>query len=57
MGGEGAMWRTAIGLLILATLSNVFDSLAISTNYQLLTKGAIVIAAVALDVFARSRRI
>lgn len=57
MGGEGAMWRTAIGLLILATLSNVFNSLAISTNYQLLTKGAIVIAAVALDVFARSRRI
>ena len=57
MGGEGAMWRTAIGLLILATLSNVFDSLAISTNYQLLTKGAIVIAAVALDVFARSRRV
>jgi ribose transport system permease protein len=57
MGGEGAMWRTAVGLLILATLSNVFDSLAISANYQLLTKGAIVIAAVALDVFARSRRI
>lgn len=57
MGGEGAMWRTAIGLLILATLSNVFDSLAISTNYQLLTKGAIVIGAVALDVFARSRRV
>jgi ribose transport system permease protein len=57
MGGEGAMWRTAIGLLMLATLSNVFDSLAISTNYQLLTKGAIVIAAVALDVFAASRRV
>lgn len=55
MGGEGAMWRTAIGLLILATLSNVFDSLAISTNYQLLTKGAIVIAAVALDVYSRGR--
>lgn len=57
MGGEGAMWRTAVGLLILATLSNVFDSLAISANYQLLTKGAIVILAVALDVFTRSRRI
>lgn len=56
MGGEGAMWRTAIGLLIMATLTNVFDSLAISTNYQLVTKGAIVIGAVALDVFARSRR-
>ena len=57
MGGEGAMWRTAVGLLIIATLTNVFDSLAISTNYQLVTKGTIVIGAVALDVFARSRRI
>lgn len=57
MGGEGAMWRTAVGLLIIATLTNVFDSLAISTNYQLVTKGAIVVGAVALDVFARSRRV
>jgi ribose transport system permease protein len=56
MGGEGAIWRTGIGLLIIATLTNVFDSLAISTNYQLVTKGAIVVGAVALDVYARSRR-
>lgn len=56
MGGEGAMWRTAIGLLIIATLTNVFNALAVSTNYQLVIKGAIVVAAVALDVFARSRR-
>lgn len=55
-GGEGAMWRTVIGLLILATLSNVFNSLAVSTNFQLLVKGMIIVAAVALDVFVRSRR-
>ncbi|MBL8600026.1 MAG: ABC transporter permease [Devosia sp.] len=56
MGGEGAMWRTAIGLLIIATLTNVFNALAVSTNYQLVIKGTIVVGAVALDVFARSRR-
>lgn len=56
LGGEGAMWRTAVGLLILATLTNVFDALAISTNYQLVTKGLIVIGAVALDAYARGRR-
>jgi ribose transport system permease protein len=55
LGGEGAMWRTAVGLLILATLTNVFDALAVSTNYQLVTKGLIVIGAVALDAYARSR--
>jgi ribose transport system permease protein len=53
--GEGAMWRTAVGLLTIATLTNVFDSLAVSTNYQLVVKGAIVVGAVALDVAARLR--
>ena len=56
LGGEGAMWRTAIGLMTIATLTNVFDSLAVSSNYQLVAKGSIVVGAVALDVFARSRR-
>ncbi|MFN8186008.1 MAG: ABC transporter permease [Gaiellales bacterium] len=56
LGGEGAMWRTAIGVLTIATLTNVFDSLAVSSDYQLVAKGAIVVGAVALDVFARSRR-
>lgn len=56
LGGEGTMWRTAIGLTILAILTNVFDSLAVSTSYQLVIKGTIVVAAVAFDVFARSRR-
>jgi ribose transport system permease protein len=56
LGGEGAMWRTLVGLLIIATLTNIFDSLAISTNYQLVVKGSIVIGSVALDLFARSMR-
>jgi len=56
LGGEGTMWRTAIGLLIIATLTNIFDSLAISTNYQLVVKGCIVIFSVSLDLFARSLR-
>ncbi|MCW6510596.1 ABC transporter permease [Lichenifustis flavocetrariae] len=56
LGGEGAMWRTAIGLLIIATLTNVFDSLAINNNYQLVAKGVIVIGAVALDIYARRMR-
>jgi ribose transport system permease protein len=56
MGGEGAIWRTAVGLLMLATLTNLFDSLAVSTSYQLVAKGAIVVGAAALDICARSRR-
>ncbi|MER9947224.1 ABC transporter permease [Mesorhizobium sp. M0047] len=56
MGGEGAVWRSAIGLLIVAVLTNLLDSLAVDSNYQLVIKGTIVVAAVALDAYARTRR-
>jgi ribose transport system permease protein len=56
LGGEGAMWRTGVGLLILATLNNLFDSLALDQNWQSLVKGVIVVGAVALDAFSRTRR-
>jgi ribose transport system permease protein len=54
-GGEGAIWRTLVGLLILATINNVFSTLGVQAAAQELVKGAIVIFAVALDSFARSR--
>ncbi|MFE3828078.1 ABC transporter permease [Streptomyces sp. NPDC059092] len=55
-GGEGAVWRSGVGLLILATLTNVFYSLNISQHWQLIAKGTIVVAAVALDSLLRRRR-
>jgi ribose transport system permease protein len=55
LGGEGAMWRTAVGLTIIGTLTNVFNALAIDSNWQAVVKGAVVVGAVALDLFARSR--
>jgi ribose transport system permease protein len=54
-GGSGAVWRTAVGLLLLAVLTNLFDALALDSNFQSLIKGAIVIGAVALDAFSRRR--
>jgi ribose transport system permease protein len=56
LGGEGAIWQTAIGLLIVSALKNVLDSLAVDTNYQLLIKGIIVIVAVAIDAKVSTRR-
>ena len=52
LGGEGAMWRTFIGLLVLATLTNIFYSVNVNPNWQLVAKGLIIIAAVALDSLA-----
>jgi len=54
LGGEGAMWRTVIGVLIVATLANVFDSLAINTQVQLIIQGVVLVAAVSFDYFVRS---
>jgi ribose transport system permease protein len=55
-GGEGAVWRTATGLLILAIITNVSDSRGWSSNIEEVIKGVIIIGAVSLDAFARSRR-
>ena len=55
-GGDGAMWRTLVGLLILGTLTNLFNSLALDTNIQSIAKGAIVLGAVGLDAYLRNRR-
>ena len=48
-GGVGAMWRTAVGLCIIATISNGFVLLDISPYYQSIIKGAIIVSALALD--------
>lgn len=53
MGGEGAMWRTFVGLLILGTINNLFESLALTQAAQEIVKGLVVVAAVALDAYTR----
>lgn len=46
-GGRGAIWRTAVGVGILATLQNGFNLLDIDAYYQDVIKGVIIIAALA----------
>ena len=54
-GGEGAMWRTAAGIAILAVLGNAFDRLQVDTFWQLVVKGAIIIVAIAADSYSKRR--
>jgi ribose transport system permease protein len=54
LGGEGSMWRTVVGLAIVATLANVLDTLAVNTQVQLIIQGVVLVAAVSFDHFARS---
>ncbi len=46
-GGRGAIWRTAVGVGILATLQNGFNLLNVDAYYQDVIKGVIIIAALA----------
>ncbi|MDQ1580881.1 MAG: ribose transport system permease protein [Microbacteriaceae bacterium] len=52
-GGFGSMWRTAVGLGIVATISNAFSVANVNPNYQNIVKGSIIVGALALDVYAR----
>jgi len=52
-GGYGAMWRTAVGLGILATIQNGFNLLNVNPNYQNIIKGVIIVSALALDAYTR----
>jgi len=52
-GGFGSMWRTAVGIGIIASIANGFVLLNINPFYQDIIKGSIIVGALALDVFAR----
>ncbi|QWT25130.1 ABC transporter permease [Subtercola sp. PAMC28395] len=55
-GGKGAIWRTAVGVALLATLQNGFNLLDIDAYYQNIIKGIIIIAALATVDWRRMLR-
>jgi ribose transport system permease protein len=56
-GGRGAIWRTVIGVLLLALIRNGFDLLNINPIYQQMATGAILLAAVTVDAIVRRREL
>lgn len=55
LGGAGAIWRTAVGLLLLALIRNGSNLLGIDSTYAQMIYGAIILGAAALDVWGRRR--
>lgn len=55
-GGEGAIWRSVMGVLILAMIGNGFNLLNVEPFYQSIVQGGIIVLAIALDSWGRSRR-
>jgi ribose transport system permease protein len=54
LGGEGAVWRTVVGVLFIALVGNGFDLLGVDPLYQQITLGVILLLAVGADARWRS---
>jgi ribose/xylose/arabinose/galactoside ABC-type transport system permease subunit len=56
-GGVGGIGRTVIGVLIVTTLNAGLSHLGVSSSWQRISIGAVIIFAVWLDVFQRQREL
>jgi ribose transport system permease protein len=52
-GGEGAIWRSVLGILLLTLVGNGFDLLSINPIYQQILQGLIILIAVGIDAWSR----
>jgi len=55
LGGEGAVWRTVVGVLFIALIGNGYDLLGLDPLYEQITLGLIMLLAVGLDAWSRQR--
>lgn len=55
-GGEGAVWRTAVGVLFIALIGNGFNLLGLDPLYRQIALGMIILLAVGVDAALRSSR-
>ena len=54
-GGDGAVWRGFLGILLLAIIGNGFTLLNVDTTYQQIAYGTLILVAVAADQLLRRR--
>jgi ribose transport system permease protein len=55
LGGDGAVWRTVVGVLFIALIGNGYLLLQFDPLYEQITMGALLLAAVGLDAWSRRR--
>jgi ribose transport system permease protein len=54
-GGEGAVWRTVFGVLLVILIGNGFNLLNFNPIWQQVFQGAVILGAVALDSWSRGK--
>ena len=55
-GGRGSVWAAVFGALIIGSISNGMDLLALDSSVKFMVTGFVLLAAVSLDAVARKRR-
>jgi ribose transport system permease protein len=55
-GGEGTVLGAFLGVIFVALVNNAMTMLAVSIYWQMIVTGAVLVAAVALDMLVRRRR-
>ena len=55
-GGRGSTWSALLGVLVIGSISNGMDLLAFSSYIKFMVTGVVLLLAVTLDSYARSRR-
>jgi ribose transport system permease protein len=53
LGGAGAVWRTVLGVLLLAMIGNGLNLLNVNSTYQRIIQGGIILIAVGIDAWSR----
>jgi D-xylose transport system permease protein len=55
-GGRGRVWAALLGALVIGSISNGMDLLALESSVKFMVTGGVLLSAVALDAIARKRR-
>ena len=55
-GGRGDVWTALLGAIVIGSISNGMDLLALSSSTQFIVTGAVLLAAVVVDALARRQR-
>jgi D-xylose transport system permease protein len=55
-GGRGTVWGALLGALVIQSISNGMDLLALASPIKFMVTGGVLLLAVTIDALARSRR-
>lgn len=56
LGGEGSVFGTIIGAIVLTSITNIMNILSINSAWQNMVIGAVILIMVWIDVFTRNKR-